>query len=298
MTAVRAKPPACLTVLLALASCAAPDRSPPPISPPPPETRVSPEPARQKFSLEGALMQGGLVLGTAPEGTVRVELDGQAIALVEDGRFLIAFDRDAAPAGRLMAYLRDGSVVEERLSVARRAWRIEHVNAPLRPPVPSETFRKLRAAELAQIDAARQIRSDAQGWRQRFIWPYRGRIAGLFGSQRIYRGEPGSYHSGVDVAGPTGAIVFAPADGVVILAADRPFTLEGYLLMIDHGMGLNSAFLHLSRIDVKAGDPVRQGQAVGAIGATGRATGPHLHWGLKWNQIRLDPLLLVSRMPD
>lgn len=243
-------------------------------------------------------MQGGLVLGTAPAGTVRLNLDGRDIPLAEDGRFVIAFDRDAAAVGQLTAHLQDGGVVEQALTPARRAWRIEHVNAPLRPPVPSATFLKLRAGELARINAARTHRADSQGWRQRFIWPYQGRISGLFGSQRIYRGEPGSYHSGVDVAGPEGGTIVAPADGVVILAADQPFTLEGRLLMIDHGMGLNSAFLHLSRIDVKGGQTVRQGQPVGAIGATGRATGPHLHWGLKWGDARIDPLLLAGPMPE
>jgi murein DD-endopeptidase MepM/ murein hydrolase activator NlpD len=102
----------------------------------------------------------------------------------------------------------------------------------------------------------------------------------------------------VDVAAATGEPVVAPADGVVILAAsDKPFTLEGHLLMIDHGHGLNSAFLHLSRIDVKVGDHVAQGQRIGAVGATGRATGPHLHWGMKWNDARIDPLLIAGPMP-
>src|SRR3546814_1558795 len=100
------------------------------------------------------------------------------------------------------------------------------------------------------------------------------------------------------MAGSPGAPVVAPADGVVILAADRPFTLEGNLLMIDHGHGLNSAFLHLSRIDVIPGQHVVQGQRIGAIGATGRATGPHLHWGMKWNDARIDPLLLAGPMPQ
>ena len=102
----------------------------------------------------------------------------------------------------------------------------------------------------------------------------------------------------MDVAGATGTPVVAPADGVVILAAAKPFTLEGHLLMIDHGHGLNSAFLHLSRIDVKPGDTVTQGQRIGAIGATGRATGPHLHWGMKWNDARIDPLLVAGPMPQ
>ncbi len=141
------------------------------------------------------------------------------------------------------------------------------------------------------------MRSDSQGWRQTFLWPAVGRISTLFGSQRIYAGEPGAYHSGIDIARPTGTIVLAPADGVVILATPRPFTLEGNLVLIDHGMGLNSAFMHLSRIDVKLGERVHRGQPIGAVGRSGRATGPHLHWGLRWNDARLDPLLVAGPMP-
>ena len=122
-------------------------------------------------------------------------------------------------------------------------------------------------------------------------------LPGLFGAQRVYRGEPGSYHSGVDVARPTGTPLMAPADGVVVLATPGEFTLEGRLLMIDHGMGLNSAFLHMDRIDVREGDTVRRGQRLGTVGATGRATGPHMHWGMKWADARIDPLLLAGPMP-
>ena len=108
----------------------------------------------------------------------------------------------------------------------------------------------------------------------------------------------GSYHSGIDLAVPQGTPIRAPADGVVLLAAsDDPFTLEGHLLMIGHGMGLDSAFLHLSHIDVKVGDIVRQGQVIGESGMTGRATGPHLHWALTWRGERIDPLLVAPPMP-
>ena len=156
----------------------------------------------------------------------------------------------------------------------------------------------LRRPELARIEAAREVESNTDGWRQHFIWPVKGRISGRFGSQRIYRGgEAGSYHSGLDITtGESGTPYVAPADGVVVLAAQSPFTLEGNLLMIDHGHGLNSAFLHSSRLAVHEGDRVKQGQVVGYIGMTGRATGPHLHWSLKWRDARLDPLLFVGPM--
>ncbi|SOB81046.1 Murein DD-endopeptidase MepM and murein hydrolase activator NlpD, contain LysM domain [Sphingomonas guangdongensis] len=246
--------------------------------------------------LDGPAVQGGVVLGTAPAGTRALTLNGVAVRVAGDGRFLLGFDRDAGASAALVATLADGRTVTRTLTVASRGWRIERLDSLPRISQPSAEFARRRPAELAQIAAARRIDGDADGWRQRFVWPATGHISGLFGAQRIYRGEPGSYHSGVDVAVPTGTPVVAPADGVVILAADTPFTLEGNLLMIDHGYGLNSAFLHLSRIDVAVGQRVRQGQSIGAVGATGRATGPHLHWGMKWNEARIDPLLVAGEM--
>lgn len=250
------------------------------------------------FGLLGAMSQGGLLIGTAPRETVSLTLDGKPVELADDYHFLIAFGRDADPASLLEAKLKDGSIVRQPIRVAPRSWDIQSLPTLRRGTKPSPEFLRRRAAELARINAARAIRSGSEGWRQRFVWPVTGRISGVFGSQRIYAGEPGAPHGGVDVAGPSGTPIVAPADGVVILAAPSPFTLEGNLLMIDHGMGLNSAMLHLSRIDVREGDRVRRGQLIGAIGASGRATGPHLHWGMKWRDERIDPQLLAGPMPQ
>lgn len=247
------------------------------------------------FRFEGAFVQGGLVRGTAPARTVALSLDGASVPLAPDGRFLLGLDRDRTDPAVLTARLADGREVTERLSIAPRRWRIEHVNVARRPGGPSEAFMRIRRRELERIAAARAERSETSGWAQRFIWPARGRISGVFGSQRVYRGEPGAYHSGVDVAAGAGAPVTAPADGVVVLAGPPAFSLEGNLVIIDHGMGLNSAFLHLARVDVREGQKVRQGQSIGTVGATGRATGPHLHWSMKWDDARIDPQLLADR---
>lgn len=249
------------------------------------------------FVLTGKLVQGGLATGTAPRGTTLLSLNGKPVQIASDRRFLIAFDRDSGPAATLVARLGNGVEIRRQLAIAPRAWDISRLNTLPKYPVPRPEFERVRPAELAQIGAARALGSDSQGWRQTFLWPAVGRISTLFGSQRIYAGEPGAYHSGIDIARPTGTIVLAPADGVVILATPRPFTLEGNLVLIDHGMGLNSAFMHLSRIDVKLGERVRRGQPIGAVGRSGRATGPHLHWGLRWNDARLDPLLVAGPMP-
>ncbi|GLV29009.1 peptidase [Sphingobium sp. TomTYG75] len=253
--------------------------------------------AAASITLQGTAQQGGTLTGTTPPATTELRLDNQLVRVDPDGRFLIAFDRDAGPQAQLTARLSDGRTISQTISIAPRAWRIERVNTPLRPVRDNEAFLALRRPELAQIAAARAQETGAEGWRQRFLWPRVGRISGLFGSQRVYQSVPGAYHGGIDIAGATGDPVLAPADGVVTLAADHPFSLEGNLLIIDHGHGLNSAFLHLSRIDVQLGQAVRQGQRIGAVGATGRATGPHLHWGLRWNEARIDPLLLTGPMP-
>ena len=250
------------------------------------------------FVFAGQLTQGGWIRGQAPGGTVSARLGDRALVLDEAGHFFAAFDRDAGPSIRLLARLADGSEVAREFSVDPRAWQIEHLNIARRPGGSTDAFLRLREPELVRIAAARAVNADAAGWQQDFIWPLTGRISGRFGSQRVYRGEPASYHSGLDIAtGGSGNPFVAPAAGVVVLAAETPFTLEGNLLIIDHGQGLNSAFLHLSRIDVREGERVEQGQVLGTIGATGRTTGPHLHWSIKWHDTRLDPLLFLPPMP-
>ncbi|KMS52881.1 peptidase [Novosphingobium barchaimii LL02] len=256
---------------------------------------AAPRPVTLPFT--GELTQGGWIRGTLPAGMRSLSLDGTPIKVAPDGGWFAAFDRDAGPQALLRTVLANGSIGEQRLAVSPRAWNIENVNIARSPGGPSEAFMALRRPELARINAARTRVTNAQGWRQRFIWPAKGRISGRFGSQRVYRGEPGAYHSGLDIStGTSGTPFVAPADGVVILAAEKPFTLEGNLLMLDHGMGLNSAFLHCSQILVKEGDHVKQGQVIARIGMTGRATGPHLHWSIKWNDARLDPLLFLGPM--
>lgn len=263
---------------------------------PRPASRPAPVPA--VITLEGELTQGGWIRGVVPETTVSLTFDGAPVVVSDDRAFLAAFDRDAGPSATLVATLADGRKVSRTLAVSPRAWQIENIAVGPRPgSLPSEEYQRRRAAELARINAARAIASDSQGWRQKMIWPVKGRLSGMFGSQRIYRGTPGAYHSGTDIAtGESGTPFVAPADGVVILAADSPFTLEGRLLMIDHGRGLNSAFLHCSELLVREGDVVRQGQVIGRIGMTGRATGPHLHWSIKWGSSRLDPVLFTGPM--
>ena len=274
-----------------------PVRTAPSLAPSTIPTLAPSAPARPAvFTFDGELEQGGWIRGQVPGATVSARLGNMPLTLDDDGRFFAGFDRDAAPTTNLAATLADGRTITSPLTIAPRDWNIERVNVARRAGGASEAFLRRRRPELEAIGAARANDTGSEGWRQSFVWPATGRISGRFGSQRIYRGEPGSYHSGLDIAGGQGTTYVAPADGVVTLAADD-FSLEGRLLIIDHGQGLNSAFLHSSELFVREGQAVKQGQPLGRIGATGRATGPHLHWSIKWGDARLDPLLFLPPMP-
>lgn len=258
---------------------------------------VAAAPIQSDFKLSGPLMQGGLVTGQAPTGTVSLMLNTAPVKMGLDGAFVIGFGREALPRAVLTATLATGKTITTNLTITARAWRIQAVNGvpPKTVNIPPELQDK-RDAEVAQISAARATMSDRRDWQRGVIWPAQGQISGVYGSQRTYNGQPGSAHLGVDVAAAKGAAVIAPAAGVVKLAAPD-FLLEGGLIIIDHGFGVYSNFLHLSRLDVTPGQEVIQGQVIGAVGATGRATGPHLHWGLNWNAEKLDPQLLVTLRP-
>jgi murein DD-endopeptidase MepM/ murein hydrolase activator NlpD len=269
-----------------------PMAKPPPISAGPVISTLPQYP--EQFSILGDPVQGIVLVARAPTSAKSVKLNGIALPIDRDGYFLMGFDRDAENSASLVALLKNGKTVERYLPVRPGNWKIEQVDAnPTGGAATTAEFQARRGPELARINAARSGSADVAGWRQKFILPLNGRISGLFGAQRIYRGSPGSYHSGMDIAAVTGTLFVAPADGIVTLAAKEPFTLEGHLLMIDHGMGLNSAFLHCSELLVEEGQLVKQGQVIGKVGMTGRATGPHLHWGMKWNSARVDPKLLV-----
>jgi murein DD-endopeptidase MepM/ murein hydrolase activator NlpD len=227
------------------------------------------------FKLDRPAEQGNIIIGQAPTGALSLSLDGQPVKLAADGAFLIAFHRDAAATAKLTALMADGSTALQDISITPRVYDEQQVNGlPPRTVTLSPADELRRKGEVAKIVASRATKSELQGWRQHFIWP-------------------GSPHFGVDVARPTGTMVVAPADGVVVLA-EPDMLMEGGLLIIDHGFGLFTDYLHLSRLDVKVGAVLKQGQPIGAIGATGRATGPHLHWGMRWAATRLDPSKLVA----
>ncbi len=242
--------------------------------------------------LTGRAEQGGLMFGTLPPGATGLTLGGVPVRATGDGRFLIGFGRDAPGGAELAWQDRTGRRTTQAIAVAPRVWPVQSLPTLPRHPVPDAEYEARRPAELARIAAARAGTSDLTGWTQHFIRPAAGPVTGVFGAQRILSGEPQSPHGGLDIAAGSGAPVIAPATGVVRLA-EGPFTLEGNMVMLDHGFGLVSVFMHLSRIAVREGQVLQQGDPVGRVGKTGRATGPHLHWGLTWTTVRVDPAQLL-----
>lgn len=249
-------------------------------------------------TLDRAPAQGALIWGQVAPGS-SVSLDGEALTVLDDGWFLAGFGRSAGPASTLL--VRGARRCERRLAVAQREYRIQRVDGVPQQTVtpPPERLARIRR-EQARVSAAKRRRVERPAWLRQvdggFAWPARGPISGIYGSQRIYNGTPGTPHYGVDVAAPAGTPVVAPAAGLVTLAEPDLF-YSGGTVILDHGYGLSSSFLHMSEVSVAVGDELARGDRLGAIGASGRATGPHLDWRMSWRGRRVDPQRLVPPMP-
>lgn len=246
--------------------------------------------------LEGRAIEGGLMVGRTSAGA-KVWLDGRPVRVSKKGVYLLGFPRDAGREARIEVQLPDGRSSTRLLRIQQRAYEIERIDGlPERKVTPSREDLRRIAAERALIDTARARFTDEPLFETGFIRPLEGRISGVYGSQRVLNGKPRAPHLGLDIVAPRGTTVVAPADGVVSLA-HRGMFFSGNVVIIDHGLGLSSVFAHLETLLVREADHVAQGAPIGTVGATGRVTGPHLHWGVNLFGLGLDPDLLVRAMP-
>ena len=246
-----------------------------------------------------SVQQGAMVIGKVAAGST-VRYRERTLRVTPYGSVVLGIPRDEPGPVRVLVTLPDGRNQTVEIGVAPRDWPVETISGvPPQTVSPSPAIAARIEREQAKVGAAR-VRDDARtGFAEAFQWPLQGRVSGRFGSQRIYllpdgSGAPGSSHSGMDIAAANGTPVHAPAAGVVTFA-DPGLYLTGGTVLLDHGHGISSNFLHLSRLDVGLGDTVTQGQVIGAVGATGRASGPHLHWGMNWFDVRIDPQLVLDR---
>lgn len=250
---------------------------------------------------------GSAFPASVPQGSlIRAKVDPHATVVFAErtlrvgpqGEIAFGVGRDESGPVTVEIQTADGKRDQVSIEVTPRDWPIERiVGVPPKTVEPPPEIAARIKREQARVVAARARDDAREDFAETFQWPLQGRISGRFGNQRVYvvngKDVPKSPHSGMDIAASEGTPVHAPASGIVSFA-ETGLYLTGGTVLIDHGHGVSSNFLHLSRIDVKVGERVNQGQVIGAVGMTGRATGPHLHWGMNWFKVRLDPLLLLE----
>ena len=255
---------------------------------------AAPVPQEERVVFPASVPQGALVFGKVPPGS-QVRYRERLLRATGYGTVALGVGRDETGPLKVDVTLPSGRMEPVSIAVTPRDWPVEHVNGvpPKTVNPPPEIAARIQR-EQALVTAARERDDERTDFALPFQWPVQGRISGRFGNARVYNGQPGAGHSGMDIAAPDGTPVRAPAGGVVTFASPDLY-LTGGTVLLDHGHGVSSNFLHLSRIDVRVGDRIEPGQVIGAVGATGRATGPHLHWGMNWFDTRIDPLLVLER---
>lgn len=245
------------------------------------------------------IRQGSLVFGSVQPGSL-VFVNKQPVMVQPDGRIVFGVGRDAPKQVTLRVKKPNGTTQNHTLEVAQREYEIQRIDGlpedKVVTPKSEEVLARIRA-EVKEIKAARANSVDEPLFDSGFIWPAEGVITGVYGSQRVLNGTPKRPHFGIDIAAPTGTPVIAPADGIVRMVQDDNY-YSGGTLILDHGYGINSAFLHMQRVDVKPGERVSQSQVIGQVGSTGRSTGAHLDWRINWGGVRLDPALVLPPKPD
>lgn len=240
----------------------------------------------------GAWQQGDIMLLQCHELHALTVNQQQAMQTPE-GLTLFGIGRDAKEIH--LSWKQGNQQQTVTLPIAQRTYQIQHVdglpNNKVNPDPKTLAKMKEDAAAIAQ---ARKVQEKNMVPALPWAWPVDGRVSGVWGSQRVLNGQPRRPHFGVDIAAPEGTPIHAPQDGVVRLAAHN-MVLTGETMLLDHGLGLKSIYVHMSKMVVRENEHVQAGQIIGYVGKTGRATGPHLHWGVSWFDVQVDPQLLVSQ---
>ena len=246
-----------------------------------------------KIILEGNFVQGGLVIGKV-NNDLDVKFKEKVLRKTSDGSFVIGFGRDHPKEANLYFFINQNWILK-KLDIKQRKYKTQVINGLEKKMVtPPKSFWDRIKKENKVIKEVRSLDSDVDFIFQKFDWPTKGIISGVFGSQRILNGKPKRPHYGVDIAAPEGTDILAPTEAIVRMA-EKDLYYTGGTVMLDHGHGVTSVYSHLSSINVKVGDKINKDQKIGEVGSTGRSTGPHLDWRINWFSERLDPALFIKK---
>lgn len=249
----------------------------------------------QDLKLIGKAEPGRLVFAYA-DNVKWAYLNDTKLDTENSGYFVFGFDRNDSGTYTLKVKLESGKVIIKRLTLPGRKFIEQRLTVKQKyvTPPQEENDRLKREREISRKAKEKLGEVKEALYTEGFQRPVDGGyISSVFGSQRILNGVPKNVHNGLDIAAMTGTPVYAMADGYVRLAADT-FYYSGNYIFLDHGQGLSSYYLHLSKKDVHDGDFVKKGEKIGEIGSTGRVTGPHLHWTVQWYDKRVDPADLLK----
>jgi len=235
--------------------------------------------------------------GLGAAGRVTADFEGKTYRLWKNGASdewagLASVDRDSRLGVKKLTLMAgDGQALVFSLQLKERIFPEQRISVSEKMVTLSPKDQERANREAVQIRKSLKTFTPAKLWADKFSMPLDGRISGEFGVRRIYNGKPKSYHSGLDIAVPAGVPVHAAAGGTVSLVGD--FFYTGNTVFVDHGLGLFTAYFHMSAISVAQGEKVERGDQIGLVGATGRSTGPHLHWGTYLLGQKADPLSLI-----
>ena len=245
-----------------------------------------------KVILEGDFVQGGLVKGKINKD-LDIKFKEKVLRKTSDGSFVIGFGRDHPKEANLYFFINQNWILK-KLDIKQRKYKTQVINGLEKKMVtPPKSFWDRIKKENKVIKEVRSLDSDVDFIFQKFDWPTKGIISGVFGSQRILNGKPKRPHYGIDIAAPAGTDIVSPTEAIVRMAK-KDLYYTGGTVMLDHGHGVTSVYSHLSSINVKVGDKINKDQKIGEVGSTGRSTGPHLDWRINWFSERLDPALFIK----